>query len=97
MGVAVSIISTIIKSAVNSKVGNELANELIGISVYDVSEKGINKINDFINNGKSKIENILSEAKMKSMNIPEDNIAYIVAEIKDLLSEIDILKTKLVI
>ncbi|MCI9023454.1 MAG: hypothetical protein HFG92_03270 [Dorea sp.] len=90
MSVAVSIISTIIKSAVNNKVGNELANELIGISVDDVSEKGINKINDFINNGKSKIENILSEEKMKSMNISEDNIAYIIAEIKRFFFEIEI-------
>lgn len=90
MSVAVSIISTIIKSAVNSKVGNELANELIGISVDDVSEKGISKINDFINNGRSKIEKILSKEKMKSMGISENNIAYVIAEVKDLFSEIEI-------
>lgn len=90
MSVAVSIASTIIKSVVNSKVGNELANELIGISVDDVSEKGIGKINDFINSGRTKIEKILSKEKMKSMDISEDNIAYVIAEVKGLFSEIEI-------
>lgn len=90
MSVAVSIISAVLKSVFKSNVENELVNELIGISVDSVSEKGLSKINDFIDNGKSKVENILSEEKMKSMDIPEDNIAYIVAEIKDLLSEIEI-------
>ena len=58
MSVAVNILSTIIKSAVKSKVGNELANELIGISVDDVSEKGIGKMNDFINNGRTNGRNV---------------------------------------
>lgn len=86
MGVAVSIVSTIIKSAAKSEVENELSNELIGISIDSISEKGINKINDFINKGKSKIDNILSEDKMKSLAISEDNMAYVVAEIKGLFS-----------
>ncbi len=90
MSIAVSIISAIIKSAVKCKVENELSNELIGISVDSVSEKGISKINDFISEGKSKINNILSEEKMRSMNISEDNIAYVIAEIKRLFSEIEI-------
>lgn len=90
MRVVFSIISTIIKSVIKSKVENELSNELVGISVDDVSEKGLSKINDFINNGKTKIENILSEEKMKSMGISEDNIAYVIAEVKGLLSEIEI-------
>lgn len=90
MSIAVSIISAIIKSVVKCKVENELSNKLIGIAVDSVSEKGIRKINDFINNGKSKIENILSEEKMRSMDIQKDNIAYIVAEIKELLSYIEI-------
>ena len=90
MSIAVSIISTIIKSTVKSNVGNELANELIGISVDDVSEKGISKINDFINNGRSKIEKILSKEKMTSMGISEDNIAYVIAEVKGVFSEIEI-------
>ena len=47
MSIAVSIVSTIIKSAVKSKVENELSNELYGISIDSISEKGINKINDF--------------------------------------------------
>lgn len=90
MNVAVNILSTIIKSAVKSKMGNELANELIGISVDDVSEKGISKINDFINNERTKIEKILSKEKMKSMGISEDNIAYVIAEVRKLFSEIEI-------
>ena len=90
MSIAVSIVSTIIKSAVKSKVENELSNELYGISIDSISEKGINKINDFINKGKSKIDNILSEDKMKSMEISENNMAYVVVEIKELLSGIEI-------
>jgi hypothetical protein len=90
MSIAVSIISAIIKSAVKCKVENELSNELIGISVDSVSEKGISKINDFISEGKSQINNILSEEKMRSMNISEDNIAYVIAEVKGLFSEIEI-------
>lgn len=90
MSVAVSIISAVLKSVFKSNVENELVNELIGISVDDVSEKGIGKINDFINNGRTKIEKILSEEKMKSMGISEDNIAYVIAEIKGLFSKIEI-------
>ncbi|WP_289302035.1 toll/interleukin-1 receptor domain-containing protein [Sporofaciens musculi] len=89
MSIAVSIVSTIIKSAVKSEVENELSNELFGISIDGISEKGINKINDFINKGKSKIDNILSEDKMKSLAISEDNMAYVVAEIKGLFSEME--------
>lgn len=90
MSVAVSIVSAIMKSVVKGKVKNELSNELIEVSLDSVSEKGINKINDFINEGKSKIDNILSEDIMKSMDISEDNMAYVVAEIRGLISEIEI-------
>lgn len=90
MGVAVNIISAVLKSVVGDKIGNELANELIGISIDEASEKGINKISDFINGEKSKIERILSKENMKSMSIPEESIDYVVEEIKDLFTRINI-------
>ena len=61
MSIAVNIISAVLKSVVGDKIGNELANEVIGISIDGVSEKGIDKITDFINGKKSKIEYILSK------------------------------------
>lgn len=90
MGVAANIISAVLKSVVGDKIGNELANELIGISIDEASEKGIDKISDFINGEKSKIERILSKENMKSMGIPKESIDYVVEEIKDLFSRINI-------
>lgn len=90
MSVAVNIISAVLKSAVGDKIGNELANEVIGISIDGVSEKGIDKINDFINGEKAKIEQALSRKNMEFMDIPEESIDYVVSEVKDLCSEIEI-------
>ena len=90
MGVAASIVSAVLKSVTEDKFGNGLAKELIGISIDGISEKGINEITDFINRGKSKIDSILSNENMKSMGIPEYKIDFVVAEIKELLSKIDI-------
>lgn len=90
MGVAVSIVSAVLKSVVGDKLGSGLAKDLIDISIDGVSEKGLNEITDFINREKSKIDNILSRENMKSMNIPEEYIDFVVAEIKELLSKIDI-------
>lgn len=90
MGVAANIISAVLKSVVGDKIGNGLANELIGISIDEVSEKGIDKISDFINGEKYKIERILSKENMKSMGIPEENIDYVVKEIEDLLLNVEI-------
>ena len=67
MSVAVNIISAVLKSAVGDKIGNELANEVIGISIDGVSEKGIDKINDFINGEKAKIEQALSRIPLKEL------------------------------
>lgn len=90
MSVVANIISAVMKSVVGDKIGNELVNEVIGISLDEISEKGINKINDFINEEKSIIEHVLSNENLQSMNIPEDHIDYLVAEIKDLLLEVEI-------
>lgn len=90
MGAAASIVSVVLKSVVEDKLGSGLVKDLIGISIDGISEKGINEITDFINREKSKIDSILSNENMKSMGIPEDNIDYIVAEIKELLSKINI-------
>lgn len=90
MGIAASVISAVLKSVVGEKLGDGLINELAGISIDGISEKGIEEITDFINERKDQIENILSKENMKSMNIPEENIAYVSAEIKILLSRIEI-------
>lgn len=90
MGIASKIISVIIKSAVNSKLGDGLGSELIGISIDEYSAKGIDRIKDFINGEKSKIEHILSGENMKVMDVAEENIDFVVAELKDLLSKIEI-------
>lgn len=90
MGIASNIISVIVKSVVNSKLGDGLGSELIGISIDEYSAKGIDRIKDFINGEKSKIEHILSEENMKAMDVAEENIDFVIDEIKDLLSEIEI-------
>ena len=90
MGVAVNIISAVLKSVVGDKIGNELTNEVIEIAIDGVSEKGIDRISDFINGEKAKIENIISKENMKSIGISEESIDYVVAEIKDLLLKIAI-------
>lgn len=90
MGVAINILSAVLKSVVDNKIGNELANELIGISIDGISEKGINMISDYIDRGKTKINYILSKENMVSMKISEEDVDYVVAEIKDLLSKVKI-------
>ena len=90
MGIAVSIVSAILKSVVGDKFGSGLAKDLIGISIDGISEKSIKEITDFINREKNKIDNILSREYEILMNMPQINFEYVEAEIKDLLSKIDI-------
>ena len=90
MSIVVNIISAVLKSAVGDKVGSGLFKELIGISLDGISEKGINEIASFINEEKVKIDSIFSRKKMRTLNISEENIDYVVAEIKHLLSRINI-------
>jgi len=90
MSIAANMISAILKSVADDKLESGLIKKLAGISIDGISEKGINAITDFIDKGKSKIDNILSNESMKYMNIPEDNAGYMIAEIKDLFSGIEI-------
>ena len=90
MGKVSNLIKIIIKAAVNNTSEGELSKDLINTLVDGVSDKGLNEINDFINGSKYKIASILSEENMKSMNIPEEHMGYVVNEIKNLLSNIDI-------
>lgn len=90
MGIAVSIVSAVLKSVTEDKFGNGLAKELIGISIDGISEKGINEITNFVNSGRLKIDSIFSKDNMKSMNIPEEHIDYVIAEIRDLFSKVDV-------
>lgn len=90
MNVVTKIISEALKAVVDDKVSNKLINELIGVSIDEVSEAGINKIKYFIDGQKSEIARILSRDNMRAMNISENYINYVIAEIKDLLSWIEI-------
>lgn len=90
MSVITQIISIVLKSVADNKISNELAKELMGVSIDEASEAGIKKINDFINEEKTKIDSILSRDNMRTMNIQEENIDYVVTEIKDLFSKIDV-------
>lgn len=90
MGIAASVVSAILKSVVGDKFGSGLVKEIVDISIDGVSEKGINEITGFINDGRTKIDKILSRENMESMGVLEDNIDYVKTEIKDLLSKIDI-------
>lgn len=90
MGIVASIVSAVLKSVAGNKFGSGLVKDLIGISIDGISEKGINEITDFVNEGRTKISNILSKENIKSMDIPEESIDYVVEEIKDLVSRIDI-------
>lgn len=90
VGFIAKMVAIIVKSAVNSKVGSELGKELIGTSIDGVSERSITEINNFISGKKSKLEHILSEEKMKEIYVAEENIDFVIAELKDLLSEVEI-------
>lgn len=90
MKIAVSVVSAILKSVVGDKLGSGLTKELIEISIDGISENGINEIIEFINTEKSKIDSILSKGNMRIIGISEDKIDYVVTEIKDLFSRIDI-------
>jgi hypothetical protein len=90
MSVATSILSVVLRSMIGDKFGNGLTKELMGISINGISEKGINEITNFINSEKSQIEHILSRENMRSMGITEENIDYVVVEITDLFSWINI-------
>lgn len=90
VGFIANMVAIIVKSAVNSKVGSELGKELIGTSIDGVSEKGITEINNFINGRKSKIEHILSEENMEKIYVAEENVDFVIAESKHLLSKVEI-------
>lgn len=90
MSIVANVIAAVIKSVAGDNLGNGLIKELASISIDGVSEKSINEITKFINKERSKIDSILSKDNMRSMEISEENIGYVVAEIKDLLSKINI-------
>lgn len=90
MTAAVSMISAVIKSVAGEKIGIKLLRDLFGISVDEVSKEVIENIERFINEQKSELENILSKENMESMNIPQADRDYVVAEIKDLFKNIEI-------
>lgn len=90
IGFASDIVTMIIRSAANSIIGSELGEELIGTSIDGVSKKIITEINNFFSGKKSKMEHILSKENMKELYVTEENIDFVVAELKDLLSKIEI-------
>lgn len=90
MSIVASLMSAVLKSVAGDKLGSGLIKELADISIGAISEKGINGITDFVNEQKAKIEYILSKDNMQSMNFPENHIDFLVAEIKELLSKVEI-------
>ncbi len=90
MSFVASVISLVLKSVVSKTVESELANELIGISIDGILENRVAEISNFISGEESKIKHILSKENLKSMNIPEEYIEFVIAEIKDLLSKSEV-------
>ena len=90
MSVAVKIVSVILKSIVSNKVENELAKNLIEIPMDSISETYIPEIVKFIYEGKSQIEKVLSKENLLSLNISDNKYDFVVAEIKDLVSKIEL-------
>lgn len=60
------------------------------VSIDRIFDKVIEEMNDFIKKEKSKIEHVLSRENMSSMNIPEENMDYVITEIKSFLLKINI-------
>lgn len=90
IGIVSNLMTVILKSAASNKVEGEIPKKLIETLVDDASGECLNKINSFINSNNYKIAYVLSEENLKSMNISEDHIGNVVAEIKCLLSRISI-------
>lgn len=90
MSILAEIISAVLKAAADNTVSNELTKELIGISIDELSEKGIKEIAGFVDLEKSKIYSMLSRENIKSLGVSEDNLDFVIAEIQDLLFRIDI-------
>ena len=90
MEIIAGIITAIIKSVITNKIESELSKEIVSVSLDKVSEKSINKIKNFIDEEKSNIEYVLSKKNMKTNGISENNIDFVVAEIKQLFSKIEI-------
>lgn len=90
MGIVASIVSIVFKTIAGNQLTDGLVKEILTTSIDGISEEGINKITDFVNREKSKIDHILSKEKMRSLNIPDEYIDYVITEIKDLFSKINI-------
>lgn len=90
MSVAVNLLSAVLKSVAGDQLGTGLTKELIGISIDEISEKGMDRAADFIRRERTKINHILSKDHMESMGVSRDKIDYVVAEIKDLFSKVNI-------
>lgn len=90
------IIGIVIKSVFANKVQSELGNDLFGISVDSVLEKSASAINSFINSETVKMKQVLLKENMKKLDISEDNIDFVISEIKELLFTTKNLKELLV-
>ena len=90
MSVAFKIVSVILKAIVSNKVKNELAKNLIEIPIDSISEIYTTEIEKFIRDKETQIEKILSRRNLSFLNISDDKYDFVVAEIKDLFSEIEL-------
>ena len=89
MGVA-KVVSIILKYVANGKINNEVIKDIADDFIDNGTDVGVDKVKQYIDKKKSEIDNILSRNYMLSIGIPEDEIGYIVAEVKSLFSEIEI-------
>lgn len=90
MSIAANIVSTVLKTLVSDRTAYGLSEKLVSVSLEEISEMGVNEITDFINRKRTEIDSILSRKNMGAMNIAEENIDYVAAEIRNLLSGMDI-------
>ncbi|MGN0417697.1 pentapeptide repeat-containing protein [Anaerostipes faecalis] len=84
------IVSEIFNIVVKSIFKDEVDNSLLSLPIEFCSEKSVSMITTFINERKHRIEYILSNENMKTMNISESNFDFVVAEITDLLDKVKI-------
>ena len=87
MEFSVKLLSTIMKLICNDISENDFINGIFEMLIDEETEKSIDTIKNFIYNEKFKITNIISKGKLKSVNVCDAHIDYVIEEIKILFSQ----------
>lgn len=90
MGSAAEFVSIILKYVIGGKTETKLFDDLADAFIEGSSEKFVNELKTFVRGKKFRIERVLSRESMKSLEIAEDMIDYVTAEIKELLLSVEI-------